>query len=84
MPSQERSRSPDRRIQTHSSNAEDNEDLTGLLAAADDGAECNQTDEIRQRAVEFVRWRCYWSKRLEETSVRKWQNSYAGGKKQVT
>ena len=52
-----------------------------MLVVADEGAECDRTDEVKQKAIEFVKWKCYWSKFLEETSVKIWETRYTGGRK---
>ena len=57
------------------------ESQTGLLVVAAEGAESDRTDEVKQKAIEFVRWKCYWSNQLEETSVRIWKTRYMDGRK---
>ena len=52
-----------------------------MLVVAAEGAECDRADEVKQKAIEFVRWNCYWSKRLEETSVKIWETRYTNGRK---
>ena len=54
---------------------------TGLLVVAAEGAESDHTDKIKQKAIEFVRWKCNWSNQLEETSVRIWKTRYVDGRK---